>query len=141
MDASRVGANALGGSIASEATSGKFRDGFKMAGLTSAARYLYNTSTNFEQDATWDKGKGLPVDSKGNIGVYDETGKIPFENNITGNNLKLTGDYWTDAFKQSGQGLSYFINDILPGGVLLQDCMILGYANRASVRCAKHLLI
>ena len=40
-NANRVGANAVGGGIASEVTGGRFKDGFKMAGLTSGMRYVY----------------------------------------------------------------------------------------------------
>ncbi len=40
-NANRVGANAVGGGIASEVTGGRFKDGFKMAGLTAGMRYVY----------------------------------------------------------------------------------------------------
>ena len=40
-NANRVGANAIGSGVASEVTGGRFKDGFKMAGLTAGMRYVY----------------------------------------------------------------------------------------------------
>ncbi len=95
-NANRVGANAVGGGIASEVTGGRFKDGFKMAGLTSAMRYVYNGVTG--TDSTWRKGEGLA--SK--YGNYIDKLGVPKGVNVIGNNKKLSGNFGQDFWKQGG---------------------------------------
>ena len=67
-NANRVGANAVGGGIASEVTGGRFKDGFKMAGLTSGMRYVYNNTVGYDinarpgKGAVYKDGDGHPIE-------------------------------------------------------------------------------
>ena len=76
-NASRVGANAVGGGIASEVTGGRFKDGFKMAGLTAGMRYVYN-------------------------GVAGTDSTCPKGVNVIGDNEKLSGNFGQDFLRQGG---------------------------------------
>ena len=95
-NANRVGANAIGSGVASEVTGGRFKDGFKMAGLTSAMRYVYNGVTG--TDSTWRKGEGLA--SK--YGNYIDKLGVPKGVNVIGDNEKLSGNFGQDFWKQGG---------------------------------------
>ncbi|XP_013381439.1 uncharacterized protein LOC106152422 [Lingula anatina] len=74
----RVASQAVAGGTVSELTSGKFVDGFVMAGVTATSRYLYNKWVSY--DVTWKKGSPsrykcascMPVKGMNNIGTQGE---------------------------------------------------------------------
>ena len=78
----RVFAKATAGGLSAEVTGGDFKDGFKMAGITAGAKYLYNQVVPY--DSTWKSGG--PAEVKGeftepykgvnNIGVQGQGNSI-----------------------------------------------------------------
>ncbi len=52
----RVAVSSIGGGISARISGGKFRDGFKMAALTSSMRYIYNKHVKYDVDGRAKKG-------------------------------------------------------------------------------------
>jgi hypothetical protein len=92
----RVAANGVAGGISSEASGGKFADGFALSGLLSLAQYSYNKVMKY--DVTWKKGEGLASPE----GTYDETLSVPEKPNVFGTNIKLNNDGNGNFWKQGG---------------------------------------
>ena len=114
-NASRVGANAVGGGIASEVTGGRFKDGFKMAGLTSGMRYVYNNTVGFDIDARSGKGAvykdgdGHPIQGRNNAGLFNKANRVNPVGSIVEN----------PTFWQEGGTVSQWINNTPLGNAVL----------------------
>ncbi len=96
------------GGIASEVTGGRFKDGFKMAGLTSGMRYVYNNTVGFDIDARSGKGAvykddGYPIQGRNNAG---------FINYVKDNSILIDTIVKNPRFWQEGGTISQWINHI-----------------------------
>jgi len=110
-----IAAKAVGGGVAAEIQGGSFEDGLYYGGVTSGARYAYNSMVG--QDVTAGSGKNIPgtnpdrqtyePDSYGRLAAGDQ------ELNVAGLNRSFTGSAM-DLLNQGGP-VSLTINAI-PGG-------------------------
>jgi hypothetical protein len=82
----RISTSAFAGGASAEMLGGDFKDGFKMALVSSSLRYVYNKMVKYDIDArAGSKGgaadikgkKGPPIKDYINIGVQDAAGIIP----------------------------------------------------------------
>ena len=94
------------GGIASEVTGGRFKDGFKMAGLTSGMRYVYNNTVGYDinarpgKGAVYKDGDGHPIQDRNNAGFSRITKDITLVDKIIDN----------PTFLEEGSMVSQWIN-------------------------------
>jgi RHS repeat-associated protein len=92
----RVAENAVAGGISSEASGGKFKQGFILSGLLALSQYSYNKVMKY--DVTWKKGDGLASTD----GTYDEAFPVPKNPNVFGTNERLNPSGGGNFWKQGG---------------------------------------
>ena len=102
------------GGIASEVTGGRFKDGFKMAGLTAGMRYVYNNTVGYDinarpgKGAVYKDGDGHPIEGRNNFALFNRA-----ENpNMVGKIVKNPG-FW-----QEGGTVSQWINNTPLGNAI-----------------------
>ena len=104
---------------------------FVMAGAASAMNYVYKSITGV--DPTWNRGKGL-ASPKGNYVESLPLNKQITDANIFGTNQPLTGNFFSDFFKQGG-ALSVAANNVLPaahGISVIHDVFQIGFDRLAN---------
>jgi hypothetical protein len=92
-------ATGMGGGVSSKIMGGNFADGFKVALLTAAAAYVYNSTVGYEAP------KNGAYKLAGEKGTYNEILGVPKDININvfgTNTSKLSGNFFNDFFKQGG---------------------------------------
>ena len=110
--ASRVGANAVGGGVASEATGGKFRDGFKLAGLTSAMQYVYHSTLG--RTSSW-QTDSKDLGEQKNYVYHEDSGTVVPRRGVFGINQEYAKGEWATNWLKQGATIPKFIDKWVPG--------------------------